>query len=193
MKNLLYFILVMLLATACNEMLIQDPTESVDELTLVDSYILEMKAYKSDLNPKEMNAKVRKQDKKRPYKLTTEGTIKFTPGGGKCTQSILEEVYGVGNASHLGKNTIEISYCTNGLFPLTPVMGVQTAANGDKLFTYLAGVGEDFEGFFMEYVYYEGTGRFEGATGYVKLYPTIWSIDENTLGFTNYGSGWLRY
>ena len=63
----------------------------------------------------------------------TEGTIQIFPDEG-CGSGLGEIIIGEGYATHLGKFTVELSGCFGGF-----ISGYQTAANGDKLFTYVAG------------------------------------------------------
>ena len=124
-------------------------------------------------------------------KSRSSGTIAFVPNSSDCNGFTKVLIQGQGNATHLGLFTIELSYCSDGVNPLGPILGFQTAANGDKLFTALVGGGFDPElGPYQDYIYYDGTGRFEGASGEVRLYG---SPDYDNLVFENHGEGTLTY
>ena len=110
------------------------------------------------------------------------------------------EVQGEGNATHLGKFTIELKYyADSNLFPLPnpidpfnipPITGVQTAANGDELNTYSVGPHPDDPENTLRFYYNGGSGRFENVIGYVVL-TFDWSPDG--LSYTNYGEGEITY
>jgi hypothetical protein len=112
-------------------------------------------------------------------------------------------VEGQGNASHLGKFTINLNYYavyipipdTDGnpiepivytYWPISPISGVQTAANGDQLFTVAYGPNPDGS---LHFMYDKGTGRFEFVTGFVDLFFS-WADDFN---YSNYGQGEITY
>ena len=100
-------------------------------------------------------------------------------------------VEGNGNGTHLGLFTVEITYCTKGENPSTEILGVQTAANGDQLFMVLVGAGEEpNRGYYQDYLYYGGSGRFENATGNIRMYGyvdpvnMVWELEgEGTLAY----------
>lgn len=126
----------------------------------------------------------------RPYKVRTEGTISFIEN--HCGEGIdLEVIRGKGNATHLGLFTLELEYCLDGI---SGPAGKQIAANGDELWSYMSEPpGTDEEGFYMVYAIYGGTGRFENATGSVKLYMEFGVDEFGNMTFSNHGIGTLTY
>lgn len=124
----------------------------------------------------------------RKIKIRTEGTMSFTPGTTDCPAALWARYVGEGHASHLGLFTIEIAYCTDGINPLSPILGVQTAANGDQLF--VRGVGGDPSANSLDFSYEGGTGRFENASGFVTLF---FQFDYENLTWRNFGEGIISY
>jgi hypothetical protein len=127
-------------------------------------------------------------------KLKIRGSGNFSFGPPSCDPPAVADAFvqGTGNATHLGLFTIELSYCIEAdNTPVTPPSGIQTAANGDQLFTQMVFTDVDPElGLFQDYIYDGGTGRFEDAEGYVRLYT---EIDFVNLTYSNHGEGWLAY
>lgn len=180
---------------ACTEDVIQEVyTDSTAEDGLVAEKILSplsdysAKAFISDLES-ELELKCRGAVKKKLKIKRSTGTISFIPDSPDCDGFIKVLIEGEGIASILGKFTIELSYCSDGVNPLGPILGTQTAANGDQLFTALVGGGTDpVLGDYQEYIYYGGTGRFVDAAGEITLYGTV---DYQNLVFNLSGEGWL--
>ncbi len=83
---------------------------------------------------------------------------------------------GSGNASHLGRFTmtyeLEVDLLTRPFH--TFGSAVFTAANGDRLFTDIVGLGTpdgDFDSVVETHTITGGTGRFEGASGsFIRIY-----------------------
>ena len=198
MKKITFLsLLFMLLITACSDDSFNDPIVEEEQPNMVEDYVNGMMAYSATLDSRERKT-TRAKTKVKTLKISTEGTISLTPMGLDCENGlplIFREVNGVGNCTHLGLNTITLTYYTCGDIPITRPEGYQIAANGDSLYTRLTYAGLNEEGvFIMEYEYYDGSGRFETLVdGYAILYPTIWPVDPFTLGFTNYGNGWIEY
>jgi hypothetical protein len=69
-----------------------------------------------------------------------------------------------------------------------PILAVQTAANGDLLFSVV--VGSDPSAGTLDFLYYGGTGRFKEATGFITLF---FNFDYQNQTFSNYGEGTLTY
>jgi len=111
----------------------------------------------------------------RPIKFSTEGTIYYVPGTGDCTGNIQAVIEGSGKGSHMGNITVELGYCMDKDGELLSlVMGTGTASNGDQIFVVLTGADVDPEkGPYQDYMIYDGTGRFTGATGSYTLYGVI--------------------
>lgn len=121
-------------------------------------------------------------------KIRTSGTMTMTPDSPECNGNILVNVEGEGNASHLGKFTITLDYCSDGVAPVSPILATQTAANGDQLYSVV--VGSDPSKGSLDFMYYDGTGRFEGASGFITLFFTFDYVNQT---FSNYGEGTLTY
>ena len=122
-------------------------------------------------------------------KIRGSGMVKHTYlyDDSEGNQVYYAEAHGEGNASHLGLFTIDLHYyaISPDLFPISPIEGIQTAANGDKLFTAAFGPNPDGS---LHFFYDQGTGRFENVTGYVDLF-----FDWEDTSYTNYGVGEITY
>lgn len=127
-------------------------------------------------------------------KLRSAGTtVLLFPPNNNCNPNEVEVVLnGEGHATHLGLFTFFASYCSlDGINPVSPILGVQTAANGDELYSVLVGAGEDPElGYYQDWVFYGGSGRFEDATGEIRLYAIV---DFINLTWSNHGVGTITY
>jgi hypothetical protein len=104
-------------------------------------------------------------------------------------------IEGTGNGTHLGLHGIDISYCTTDPLGLTSpyqIYGYLTAANGDVVNGMLVGASEDpdLEIIIQEWEFYDGTGRFEGASGGVTLYV---SFNFDNFTWSNTGVGTITY
>ena len=123
----------------------------------------------------------------RPATITKKGdyavtkTIKFFEAEGPfgfnynvdgCSPAPFLTVSGLGNASHLGFYKIINQGCYDGV---SPILGIITAANGDEIHTYIASAEQDLGTGIWTYHYkiYNGTGRFENATGDIYLMGTL--------------------
>jgi hypothetical protein len=107
-----------------------------------------------------------------PYKSKVSGHLTFTPSGGFT----IEET-GIG--THLGNFTLVGATDASGILWFT-----LTAANGDQVLGVLVDAALDLS--WVELVIYDGTGRFEGATGNIT---GIVTMDWSTLAYTAVGSG----
>jgi hypothetical protein len=108
-----------------------------------------------------------------PYKSKVGGQMTLTPSG-----FAIEET---GVATHLGKFRLVGETDAAGIFWFT-----LSTANGDDVFGYLADAAPDLS--WVELMIYDGTGRWEGATGNIT---GIVSMDWSTLTYTAAGSGSL--
>ena len=104
-----------------------------------------------------------------------------------CDNILDPFVEGTGIASHLGKFSIENYMCLDG--EKVRIRGVMTAANGDKIFTYVSAPPWVQDGLtYYQYTIYGGSGRFQGITGEIVVYgtfgPTSWSLS---------GEGYFTY
>jgi len=131
----------------------------------------------------------RGRDVTKTIKIRTEGATYPIQDITVCFPNSRVVYEGEGNATHLGLFALELSYCVDkGGNPIAPppYFGTQTAANGDQLFVKLVG-GDNMGTLYFEY--YDGTGRFIGAEGYVELHFTFY--EDGT--WSNYGEGHLTY
>ena len=101
-----------------------------------------------------------------PFKGSLEGT--YAGSGEPPLVSVHVEAQG--NASHLGRFTLDSQHVVNFVDLTGAGTAELTAANGDKLTTNLAGVAtpQDTPGVFFiveTFTVTGGTGRFAGATG----------------------------
>lgn len=127
----------------------------------------------------------------KPFKVRGSGTLEIVPPT-QCENLAQIDINGTGNATHLGRFSVEILYCTD--FQTTTIItGTQTAANGDELYFYSVGFGVDAEGEYTDYIYDGGTGRFEFVTGELRLYGVTTFTGPTTGVYTNHGEGTLTY
>lgn len=105
------------------------------------------------------------------------GTLEIQPPGhpdNDCGDDILRLcISGGGNCTHLGLLTVENEVCfyfddAMNIVPVSDWLGYLTAANGDMIYTQLVYSWEMDGMSYNLYVILDGTGRFEGATGYVE-------------------------
>ena len=173
MRTILLIAILAGFLLSCNEDPLLDPLE---EAVLVQS---------------EQNLAASKASKAvtRPLKIRVEGTL--TIEGEECAPLAQVNVEGIGNATHLGKFSVSIIWCTN-FAEINTQNGTQVAANGDELYFYAVGFGTDENGDWTDYVYDGGTGRFEFATGDLRLYGIV-TFTGPTGVFTNSGEGTLTY
>ncbi len=194
MKNLLFILFAGLLITACsNDSALFEPLNE-DEIIVVDN----------DINVKTEipNPHLKGKAVTRPLKIKGSGVLEYNYPWDECGEEfVFVEVMGTGNATHLGKFTLYLSYCRHledGDEDTVP-SGYQMAANGDILFTEIGPKDEntpvegvDEGGFFIYFIYTGGTGRFEDADGWVKLYFEF-DDPEQPLIYSNHGEGELTF
>ncbi len=138
------------------------------------------------------------QKVERPWKIRSAGTFEFDPSAGEFCEGLLPlKILGSGEASHIGRYTVEITWCTGG--PGNQgndfITGTITAANGHTInFESKDG---SFTGTSVEYKVTNGTGRFHDAKGEFKLFetePTVFeSIDPPSGTYANAGGGYIVY
>ena len=194
MKKLLFILLVGLLITACsNDTELFAPMEA-DEIVVVDEGI------ETDTDRPQLHLRGKAVTK--PFKIKGSGALTYDETENDCGEDyVFVEVMGAGTATHLGKYTLYLSYCRyleeDG--EDTVPTGYHIAANGDYLFTEMGPKddetpveGVDEGGFYIYFLYTGGTGRFEEAEGWVKLY---FEFDDPEIPFiySNYGEGELTY
>ncbi len=137
----------------------------------------------------------------RPFKIKGAGTWQVLPEATDCGPELFQgSIQGQGNATHLGLFSVALTTCTN-FFDYYYFEGTLTAANGDLLNAYSVASGFTDEGEeWTEYIFDGGSGRFEYATGNLRLIgvsiPTEFHPDTGlpVAGvYTNYGYGTIRY
>lgn len=101
-----------------------------------------------------------------------EGPFEFDYTVVGCSPAPFLTVSGSGNATHLGLYTIINQGCYDGS---SLILGTITAANNDEIQTYIESAYQDVNSgiWYYHYVIYNGTGRFEGATGDINMYGTL--------------------
>ncbi len=122
-------------------------------------------------------------------------TIEEPPEGcqvlGASSRVVIE---GTGNMTHLGKFTVQLTYCQGGEFPdVYPVSlpsGTVTAANGDMLYVQYTAPAEPDPSGWQHYVVMGGTGRYENACGY---WDFCGGVDFENGSFSHDGLGAIRY
>lgn len=184
-KQLLLLLAMVAMLFGCSEdTLLNDLAKSADE-----------NAPQSEMLKENKGKAVTKTIKMRGY-----GSVKYTPNfiSENGMQVYLATVNGRGNASHLGLFEIDLTYYAMYIpipdsepivytyWPISPITGVQTAANGDQLNTVAYGPNEDGS---LHFIYEGGSGRFEKVTGYVNLFFN-WSDD---FIWENFGEGEITY
>lgn len=125
-----------------------------------------------------------KNDFKSSKAMAVTRTIKFQRSSGyfdfvypstECSPYVQVLIVGTGNATFLGNFDVINKYCFDGEEPVGPIYGFLTAANSDEIHTQMIGATEvpapEISNF--EYIILGGTGRFEGASGYIHMYGTI--------------------
>lgn len=121
----------------------------------------------------------------------SSGTMGPAPNE-KCDYGVEFQIQGTGHATHLGAFTVQNRACMD---PdgnlLEPLQGVMTAANGDKIYTYVPKPPYvDERGLVYYYTIYDGTGRFKGAWGFIEIWG---NIDYSTMTFDLQGLGEITY
>ena len=101
-----------------------------------------------------------------------------------CEYGSMLLVQGTGHATHLGAFTVINYLCYE---DPTTTRGLITAANGDQIHTMVTG--PPVNGVY-NYAILGGTGRFEGATGYIDMWGDIDIITET---FDLEGLGEITY
>ncbi|WP_242117169.1 hypothetical protein [Aestuariivivens sediminicola] len=125
-------------------------------------------------------------------------TIKFYDGTGPfgfdfnvggCTPDPYLTITGNGNASHIGYYTVENYGCYDGV---SPILGIITAANGDKIYTYVVSAvqNQDTGIWTYHYVVYDGTGRFTDVYGDIYMHG---NIDFDNWTWIMSGEGEITY
>ena len=101
-----------------------------------------------------------------------------------CEYGSMLLVQGTGHATHLGAFTVINYLCYE---DPTITRGLLTAANGDQIHTMVTGL--PVNGVY-NYAILGGTGRFEGATGYIDMWGDIDIVAET---FDLEGLGEITY
>lgn len=186
--KILYLLGIVILLLSCEKELNQ--TDPIDQQTeLIDQKLITVLFNESDhWNSSAYNTAKKKHAVTKKFKVRASGTMVMIPDSPECDGYIQVNIEGEGNASHVGLFTVALSYCSDGVDPIGPIYAVQTAANGDQLFSVV--VGADPSVGSLDFLYYAGTGRFYGASGFISLFFTF---DYQNQTFSNYGEGTLTY
>ncbi len=146
--------------------------------------------YKTNLTAKKGKAVTK------TLKLTETGTMTMTipPENGCEGSEAFVLIEGEGHATHLGLHRTIFSYCTtdpNGLTSPYEIYGKLIAANNDEVHGRLLESGGDIGvDYYQDWEFYDGTGRFEGATGEIRLWI---EFDFPNGTWSNHGIGTLTY
>ena len=128
----------------------------------------------------------------RPWKSKASGTFNMVMPSG-CDGELLQiDIAGSGKATHLGNFDVNLTNCTN-LSTVFMISGYLTAANGDEIYTYNVGQGMDDDGPYLLFMIDGGTGRFEDASGEIRLYEVIEFTSPTGGIFSNRGLGTITY
>ncbi|NNK88582.1 MAG: hypothetical protein HKO90_09890 [Flavobacteriaceae bacterium] len=128
----------------------------------------------------------------RPWKSKASGTFQMVEPT-VCTGGLVQfDISGTGNGTHLGKFEVDLTNCTN-LSDYFSISGTATAANGDYVNLMSIGLGEDDLGPHTIFMCDGGSGRFEFATGTVRLYEVIEFTSPTGGVFSNRGIGTITY
>ena len=106
------------------------------------------------------------QQKVCPFKGTLEGTVTISPLEPPLSENVF--IAGTGNATHLGRFTVEIPHLVNFATAIGQGTFTFTAANGDQLTAHFTGAADTSTPIFaiVEHATITGgTGRFANATG----------------------------
>lgn len=130
----------------------------------------------------------------KPFNVRSQGTSILVPNPEQCGEFLYLVATGEGHATLIGKFDVEITTCFNPFTLQTesPIYGIHTMASGDMLYGVSA-TAEQIPGtstYIHNYEYYQGTDRFEGVTGSLKLYV---DFDLVTGDWTAEGEGELTY
>ncbi|NNF35402.1 MAG: hypothetical protein HKN68_14930 [Saprospiraceae bacterium] len=193
MKKLLFTLLAGLLITSCSDDSTLFETMIGDEVIVVDN---------NKLNGENPNPHLIGKAVTKPYKMKGSGELEYNDPENECGEGYdYVEVMGTGTATHLGKFSLYLDYCraVDEDYEDTVPAGFHIAANGDLLFTEMGPKDEntpvegyDEGGFFIYFIYTGGTGRFEEAEGWVKLYFEFDDNERPTI-YSNHGEGELTY
>ena len=109
---------------------------------------------------------------------------------GPCAAGVAYAAQGSGNATHIGRFDIDLTWC------LDPATGAITsggatvvAANGDRMTFDVDGQAASPGELDMHFVIVGGTGRFADASGYVDVVALVGA----TGSWTSEGTGWMSY
>jgi len=191
MKRILIFAAVILFMASCQKEASLD-TSAKPELTAKQYAKMTEDALLA--KSKEGNNKNENKDKPgaKVLKSSGSGTIAYTPGG--CGDGTVRfNSNGSGNSTVIGTFTQQITFCLD-MFTgqiISPILGVGTTPNGDKINYSFAGQGVDVATGFMyqDYVITGGTGKFAGASGATRL---LYDIMEPTA-YRYTGTGTITF
>ena len=188
MKRILIFAAVILFLASCQK---ETSLESSVQPELSAKQYAKMTEDALLAKSKEGSNKSENNDKPgaKILKSSGSGTIAYTPGG--CGAGTVRfNSNGSGNSTVIGTFSQQITFCLD-MFTgqiISPITGVGTTPNGDKIYYSFAGQGVDLATGFMyqDYVITGGTGRFAGASGATRL---LYDINEpNAYRYTGTGT-----
>lgn len=198
-KHLIFILALVAIVLSCNKENLQNDPAAVPEIDALQTQKLLSPLINYDVTTCFPNYQVPLNAKKgkpktKTIKIRGAGTTKLLfPPNNNCGENEIEVVLeGEGHATHLGLFSFNSTYCSlDGQNPVDLILGIQTAANGNELHSVLVGAGEDPElGTYQDWVFIGGTGRFEDASGNVRLYTMV---DFVNLTWSNHGVGTLTY
>ena len=179
------FLAVFALLLTCSKEAIEEDLTSINEdngqaaISLVES--------SNDIQGKiiEPQAELRGRAVTRDIRIRGNGTIRVEEDSPDCFKGFFNRVFieGEGLATHLGRFTNYLCYCQddNGNAVTYPG-GYLIAANGDSLFTRaIAGDIDPELGPYQVYIFENGSGRFETATGNVTLYIIFYAFINSVM------------
>ncbi|MGB5388100.1 MAG: hypothetical protein WBN20_15065, partial [Eudoraea sp.] len=149
-------------------------------------------------NIEAVNASANKEKQvERPWKIRSAGTFEFDPSSVNLCDPLLPlKIVGSGEASHIGRYAVELTWCTGGPGNqgFDAITGVITSANGDTIvFKSVLG---SFTANSVDYIVTGGSGLFDGAGGEFTLFATEPTMFTNGPGeppsgtYANAGEGY---
>lgn len=182
--NIAFISILMLTSVGCSNdgIINKDLNEQNTELKL-ENYVF------TGLTPAAMKSNHNKAITKVIKFFEAEGSFEFDYTVVGCSPAPFLTVSGSGNATHLGLYTIINQGCYDGS---SLILGTITAANNDEIQTYIESAYQDVNSgiWYYHYVIYNGTGRFEGATGAINMYGTL---DFEDFVWNLQGEGTITY
>jgi len=200
MKRILIFAAVILFLASCQketslESSVQPELSAKEYAKMTEDALL---AKSKEGKGEDKNEKKDKDDKGKGkletkiLKSSGSGTIAYTSGG--CGAGTVRfNSNGTGNSTVIGFFSQQITFCMDMATGqvISPITGVGTTPNGDKIYYSFVGQGIDAAtGFtYQDYVITGGTGKFDGASGATRL---LYDINEPTA-YRYTGTGTITF